>query len=318
MPISVTCQCGSKLEIDEKFLGKEIPCPDCHRPLPTRAPAAAPPPLELPDYKRTSGLAVLSLTLALVGMFTIVGTIAAIVVGVFALKEIADSKRLGGLGLARAGIVVGAVGTFLTLAMFISPTVLGIDQLLRELAYAGRIQYSTNPHAVTTHTQKANIKLERPARNWATLISRTNSPKNFDIDDLIILNIREDAFIACQWIALDDPATDEEDLLKKVLARFHRSELVNVLGRLNDTPLGREGVIVEQKIVKVLDSKKEVDRKQVTLDLRLAGVDRRFLIQFAPKEFATPVILVGAARRNDFERKRPTFDKNIASKEDEQ
>src|SRR6516164_7782191 len=113
MPISVTCQCGARLEIDEKFLGKEVLCPDCQRPLPTKAPVV-PPPLDLPDYRRTSGLAVLSLTLALVGAFTIVGTLAAIVVGVFALRELGSkSGKLGGVGYARAGIIVGAVFTFI-------------------------------------------------------------------------------------------------------------------------------------------------------------------------------------------------------------
>src|SRR5260221_14179514 len=100
MPISVICRCGGRREIDEKFLGKELPCPDCQRPLPTKAPAT-PPPLDLPDYRRTSGLAVLSLTLALVGAFTIIGTLAAIVIGVFAIREIANkSNKLEGLGYA--------------------------------------------------------------------------------------------------------------------------------------------------------------------------------------------------------------------------
>src|SRR5262245_38061771 len=142
MPISVTCQCGAKLEIDEKFLGKEIPCPDCNRPLPTKPPVAAvaPPPLDLPDYRRTSGLAVLSLTLALVGAFTIVGTIAAIVVGVLALKEIAGkSGKLDGVNFARAGIVVGAVFTFVTIAILISPTAFGIDIILRQAALGSRL-----------------------------------------------------------------------------------------------------------------------------------------------------------------------------------
>src|SRR5581483_4910767 len=104
MPISVTCQCGVRLEIDEKFLGKEIPCPDCGRPLPTTAPPT-PPPLEVPGYARKSGLAVLSLTLALVGGFLILPAIAAIVTGIFALKQIAKHPaRLEGASYARAGI----------------------------------------------------------------------------------------------------------------------------------------------------------------------------------------------------------------------
>lgn len=320
MPISVTCQCGAKLEIDEKFLGKEVPCPDCNRPLPTKA-AAVPPPLQLPEYTRTSGLAVLSLVLALVGAFTIVGTIAAIVVGVFAIKEIAgSSKKLGGVGFARAGIVVGAVGTFLTLAAFISPTVLGVDVFLRELAFAGRIQYSNNEFAASTHTQRGNIKLKRPTppTQWASYLSRAAQLKNFDNDDLILVNVRENAFIACQTVNFNEAAEDEADLLKKVLVRFHRSELVDLIGRLRDNALTHEGTVAEEKIIKVFDrdAKKEIDKKEVVLDLRLGRNDWRFLIQYPAHDLDKATILVGAARRSNFERMKDDFHSAFDSKEE--
>jgi len=45
-----------------KIPGEGDSLPDCNRPLPTKPPVAAvaPPPLELPDYRRISGLAVLT------------------------------------------------------------------------------------------------------------------------------------------------------------------------------------------------------------------------------------------------------------------
>src|SRR5207237_7688286 len=105
---------------------------DCQRPWPAQA-LATPPPLELPDNRRVSGFALLSLILALVGAFTIVGTIAAIVVGVFALKQISEKPtKLEGVNYARAGIALGTVFSFLMAAILLTPTVFGLDSLLRE------------------------------------------------------------------------------------------------------------------------------------------------------------------------------------------
>ncbi len=299
MPISVTCQCGSKLEIDEKFLGKEIPCPDCHRPLPTKAPPG-PPPLDLPDYRRTSGLAVLSLTLALVGAFTIVGTLAAIVVGVFALREIAaKSKKLEGLGYARAGIAVGAAFTFITLAALASPYVFGLDSFLRQLSMASRVKYPAADNIESTHSDaRDNYSIDRPAPKslWGAYISPTVLPSNLDSDDLIMVNIVEDTYIACQVVIFEQgrPET-EEDKLKQVLKRLAKSELVNLLGRLGTAQLTQEPVIVENKLI-------EGDKKrEIILDLDL-GVPRRLLIQFDATEPDRLPLLVGVARKNRFDR----------------
>jgi hypothetical protein len=305
MPISVTCQCGARLDIDEKFLGKEIPCPDCQRPLPTKAPVV-PPPLDLPDYRRTSGLAVLSLTLALVGAFTIVGTLAAIVVGVFALRELSSkSGKLDGIGYARAGIIVGAVFTFITLAALISPTVLGLDTLLRDLAYASRIQYSGSKTVDTRRNNDVNITLNVPPGKWGIYLQPETLPNNLVNDDLILINVHEDAFIGVQTLLLDG-GEDDDEKQKKVLERFYRSELVNLMGRLRRKTLGREGTIVKQEPVD--------GNQEITLDLQLGGLPRRFLIQYPAKDRDRVTILVGAARASDYERLQKVFRDTFKSK----
>src|SRR5579859_5391625 len=43
MAISLTCSCGARLEIDDKFAGQAIPCPDCQQPLNTAAATPVPP-----------------------------------------------------------------------------------------------------------------------------------------------------------------------------------------------------------------------------------------------------------------------------------
>jgi hypothetical protein len=306
MPVSVTCQCGARLEIDENFLGKEIPCPDCQRPLPTKGPAT-PPPLDLPDYHRTSGLAVLSLTLALVGAFTIVGTLAAIVVGVFALREISNkSSKLEGAGYARAGIIVGAVCTFLALAGFASPFVFGIDSVLRYAALSPRVQFPDgNDIQNNTGGGDNNITLTRQSTLWGRYVS-PNQPGGIDPDDLIMVNIWEDAFIACQTVPNDGGAANEEEITKKALDKLVKSELIDVIFRLKNRPLGEEPVIVENKLVQG-NSKREV-----TVDLR----NRRFLVQFRAGELNAQQfhVMVGAARRNRFERMVDEFRKTFDTK----
>src|SRR5262245_37908739 len=77
MTLSIKCACGVPLEFDDSFAGKQINCPDCQRPLtiPQANQATA----------RTCGFALASLLLALVGAFTLVGTVAAVVLGAVAL-----------------------------------------------------------------------------------------------------------------------------------------------------------------------------------------------------------------------------------------
>lgn len=301
MPLSVTCQCGARLEIDEKFLGKEIPCPDCQRPLPT-TPVATPPPLDLPNHRKTGGLAVLSLTLALVGAATIVGTIAAIVTGVFALKQIAKHpNKIDGANFASAGIILGGVFTFLTLAALVSPFVFGIDQFLRELVMAGRITYT----ASDTFDIPDKVEVKR-LDNWARW-SVTNLPTaNNESDVLILVNTTEDAYVSC-LNALDVVVDEPEEKQKKVLEHVYKSELISLLGRLHGSALNREGTVVDKKLVA------NGRTQEVVLDLRLDGLDRRLLIQYPANEKINLRIVVGAARRNRFERLQKDFHKMFES-----
>ena len=310
MPIAVTCECGSKLEIDEKFLGKQILCPDCQRPLPTQAPAT-PPPLDLPDYRRVSGYALLSLILALVGAFTIVGTIAAIVIGIYALKHISDKPtRLEGVNYARAGIAIGAFFTFLTLAALLSPTLLGLDSFLREMAYAGRIQYPDgNTVESANNGNRLSIVLTRPSNRWASYISPSVQGTNVKSSDLIMVNVTEDAFMACHHVNFDGGADDADEKLKNVLEEFYKSELVDLLGRLNGRSLGREAENVLKKIV-------GANKQEVTFDLRLGGIDRRFLLQYTLNDRNEVRVLIGAARRNRFDRMEDVFRKTFDSQKE--
>ena len=66
---------------------------------------------------RTSGLAIASLALGVIGFFAVplVASVLAIVLGRSAEREIARDPSLGGDGLARAGVVLGWIGVALVL-----------------------------------------------------------------------------------------------------------------------------------------------------------------------------------------------------------
>jgi hypothetical protein len=234
---------------------------------------------------------VTSLAVALVGMFTFIGSLAAIGLGILAIKTIRQSKKLDGLNIARAGIIAGGVGIFLTAATLIVP--FGLDVFYRELAFLGRITYG-NGGSIESPSQEIVIK--RPAAGrWATF---ENNTQNIQVDDLIAVNVSADAYMACQHVAreLND---DEESIQKKVLDRVRKSQLVNMLGRLNGNA-APEGTIVAQK--KIDDGVFET-----TLDMRLGGIERRLLILYKTKNRLRVEIFVGCARKSRFERMQDEF-----------
>ena len=73
MPLSLICDCGARFEVEDALAGQTVSCPECQQPL--KAPAAQRPTL------RTSAFALASFLLAVVGAFTVVGTIAAVILG---------------------------------------------------------------------------------------------------------------------------------------------------------------------------------------------------------------------------------------------
>jgi uncharacterized protein DUF4190 len=308
MPISVTCQCGARLEIDEKFLGKEIPCPDCQRPLPTQA-SAKPPPLDLPNYRRKSGLAVMSLAIALVfGWVPVIGAMAALVCGIFALRQIAKHpNRLDGAGYARAGIVVAAVALLLTPAALISPMfVLYTDQFIRELKTAGKVTYSTDdPDLFKNDLLNDEVKLKR-FPGWAKWTPQGGGGGNSPTDLLFLVNTADDAYVTC--FNLDDVNVDApEEKHKKVVDGVYKTQLVHYLGELRHRQL-KEGTLVDSK--KLL---KDGRIQELVVDIKLARLERRLLIHYPANGKHTFKVLVGACRHSDFERMQETFRKIFES-----
>jgi len=303
MPIAVKCSCGSQLEIDEKFLGKEILCPDCQRPLPTKAPVA-PPPLDVPEFRRTSGLAVLSLSMSVVGFFTLVGSIAGIVTGVMALKKIKQhSTKLDGARLARAGIIIGAAGLVLTLLFLILPSIL-VEGYVRDLVYAGRVEFPTSK---TIDRNEGSVRIDRPSERWndwgVYKSPTTINDANVHTDDLILINTHENAFIACQRVTLKFDEVADADHKKKALERLQNSELLRLMAR---GPFPAERMPTDEKKPDEKgkkDAKNKDDKTEYVFDMRVGKYDRRFLVRWIVRDNGTKLtVLVAAVPTGRFER----------------
>jgi hypothetical protein len=289
MAISLTCTCGAQLEIDDKFAGQAIPCPDCQRPLNTSAPA------EEPRDLQVSGLALTSLILALVGAFILPVSVAAIAVGYLAMRQIARAPdRLGGLNYARAGMIVGGVCTLLTMSALISNEILGLDSLLREYRYASQLDYATDSAGFYTAAlgKDDRLGMQRPSRSWGRLTARGQST-----DMLTLLNLREDA----QLIALPfNGPEDEQGARDKAADRLRQSDL---FGKV----LSKSGE-VKPASPEAAEAKPVPDSKtgDMTLEVRFGGYDRVFLLRVV-KVNADYYLLAGGARKGRFARLSDEF-----------
>ncbi len=278
MPISLTCSCGARLEIDDKFAGQKIACPDCNRPI-----LAEPPP---PAATRTSGLAILSLLFALVGAFTVVGTLAAIACGAVACRQLTRRREpVGGLRIAQAGIILGAVFTAISLYAYTSRSLLGLDSLYRQFVWAGKLKPQTGP-TVTARgvADDSSHSLERPAGPWTELNLQTTQKEG---ENLFLVNIRDDAFLL--WLSItktddDDPGT----LRSRAVDTFRDSEFRKMIGRLPEPP----GEPIKQRDVN--DTTREF-----LIDMVLSGVPRTFLFRVIP-EGPRVQVLIGGARTPRF------------------
>lgn len=158
MPLSLTCDCGARFEVEDALAGQTVSCPECQEPL--KAPSAKRPTL------RTSGFALASFLLAVVGAFTVVGTIAAVVLGLIAVVVIwRDRERVAGLGFAAFGIGLGLIFTTLTLWALTTGELFGLGSGMRRLQVADQLE-PVDPKA-PLEIKEDGFSLTRPSFKWA-------------------------------------------------------------------------------------------------------------------------------------------------------
>src|SRR5262245_48041320 len=189
MPVSLTCSCGVFLEVDDKFAGQTINCPDCQAAL------------QVPALQRsathTSGLAIASLMLALVGAFTVVGTVAAVGLGALALRQIRKRPdEIAGRSLAQAGIILGSVLTLLSLAAYGLSDRLDVEALLYKRSLTGKLEFEKD---LEVNRHREGFVISRPSARWGVL----HEPPTTDAPvqpqgDLKLVTASRDAEILCR------------------------------------------------------------------------------------------------------------------------
>ncbi len=156
MALSLICACGARFEVEDTLAGQDVACPECQQTL--KAPALHGP------SRRTSDLALASDVLALIGAFTVIGTIAAVVLGTLGLIRIRrNSDRVAGAGFAIFGIAAGTLFTTLTLLALSSGELFGLGAKFRRNMLGDRVDTSGE---LTHEDAAAGFRITRPSREW--------------------------------------------------------------------------------------------------------------------------------------------------------
>ena len=289
MTLSLTCTCGARLEIDEKFAGQTITCPDCQKPL--RAPGRD-------QNQPVSGLALASLVLALAGAFTIVGSFIAVVLGFIGLREInSNPESVGGRSLAKAGIGLGIGLGFISLLGLLTPGFFGLAGLLREVEWAGKVDY-----AGALKVAGKGFTLTRPSGTWG-LLRKNPAAGSTAQEDLVLVSVREDAYALASAIDLprpEDMAKCQEDAVARL-----RSILTAVLG-----PEGSAAKVTASKVLPAPEGK---EKSEAIVEGMFAGRPRTFLVHVFKVQPDKIFVIAAGARSNRFERLQPLLEKIVES-----
>jgi len=209
MALSLSCCCGSAFEVEDTFAGQAIACPDCGVALKV-------PPLRPPQL-RTSGYAVASVVLALVGAFTVIGTAVAAAFGVVALVSIARHRdRVSGAGYAVLGIVLGSGLTALTGFAFSRGEV--FDRI-REQVAAKQVE-TDGPMEIVR--RQDGYSITRPSRAWGVAVPEFARELNFG-DNLLLINRAKNAFMAVEHQDVGRETLDQ--FRERFLRRRDRTDL---------------------------------------------------------------------------------------------
>src|SRR5262249_37714737 len=136
-------------------------------------PARAAPP-------QTSLLALASVVLCLLGAFTILGTLAAAVLGSIAIVHInRDREKLTGTGFALFGILGGLGFTALTVFALTRGEIFGLDSWMRRQGLMGQVDTS-GPMEIAT--SDGTLTIRRPSEKWGRIhANQTDDPAVGDL-----------------------------------------------------------------------------------------------------------------------------------------
>lgn len=269
MSISLTCTCGAFLEVDDRFAGQMIQCPDCGRPL-QAAPGEKRP-------LRTSGWAIVSLLASVAGALTLVGPLLGIAAGGLALRCIRKHPdRLAGRSYALAGIVLGFVFSIVSGLALLAPHLLGLDFLLRSADWAGKLDYS-GPLEVKTDR---GFFITRPTASWGLYRGQPEAdPEKLQAilhsDQVILVNVVEDAHAIAYLMVKTQLGEEQDSDRKTALDSFARSELLRLLGRRRRGAAAVPVEVVSSKMT--ADDGREV--QELVVDVQPGKQPRSFMMR---------------------------------------
>jgi len=264
MPLSLSCRCGAKFEVEETLAGQAVTCPECQRSL--KAPAVRRGPVS------TSGLAIASLVLALLGAFTLVGTLAAIACGLLAVIQISRNRgRLAGTGFALFGIILGVAFTGLTLLAVSRGELFGVGDQLRVRVLGSRLDYSGPLEIVQ---EQYGFKLTRPSHKWG-VAPRDMLQEYTPNSQLLLINAATDAYVDVAAVQLGGQGLDR---YRDSLLTTYRTQ--GPPGMFNAPP----GALARNNDFKLRHSQRLPNRDgaevaEVCFDERVAAQSFTFLIQ---------------------------------------
>jgi hypothetical protein len=281
MALSLSCSCGARFEVDDTFAGQLVSCPECHHSLKT--------PALLQGPLRTSGYAVASAVLALVGAFTILLTVVAVVLGAFALVDISRHRgRCAGFGYALFGILCGLGFTGLTVfalskgELFEEAGSRGREQLLR-----GQVKYG-GPREIVQ--ERDGFAITRPSEKWGVALPQLAQGLAPDAK-LVLVNLAADASIEV-FVERVGVGRSLKQCTDKVEAAFRDPAGQKVFGR-DDPGFRTSDFKLRERHTLAPDG--PVEREEMLLDLKIAGHTMTFLVRLF-KEPGSPLVFVVRAR----------------------
>jgi hypothetical protein len=294
MAIALTCACGARFELEDTLAGQEVTCPECQQPL--QAPGLQRPPV------RTSLYALASAVLALIGAFTVVGTLAAVLLGVLALLDIARHReRVAGVGLAAFGIGAGAVFTALSVLAFSTGELFGLGGRFREMQLADQLDRSGPLEVVRADK---GFALTRPTERWGVALgNQIDEPALAVLQKNRDLVLVQPALFACVDVAAESRGN------------FFNLEAVQneLLNELRSNPPNKQmfgGDDEEDKVFRItqvtahddhkLDALGGAEGRGMTVDLRCGGQAWRLVYRFYRTRAGKVFVVRGYAQKRRF------------------
>jgi hypothetical protein len=268
----LTCACGARFEVDDSLAGQEFLCPECQQPV--SAPGAD----RLPRV--TSGWALASVLLVFLGAFTVVGTVAAVILGGIALVSIRRQRdRVTGAGFAVFGICLGILFTGLTVVAMNAGDLFGLESWLRERNLALNLDTS-GPLEIVQGIK--GFAITRPTEKWGQVLDQdSGDPAVSDFQDqvdLLLMQMARHAYIDVRMLPVIGPFRTLDQYEGEVLSDFEVQHRARNLFEDDDDDF-RPAVRIRRLAERRLDAKDGMEGREMEVEVRCAGKPWHFLIR---------------------------------------